>query len=242
MDEMKEVFRQHEDKKNRLIELSEKLRDSMEWKETALEFKKLQAEWKKVGSGHPAREQKLWRKFREASEHFFNRRKEYFDGREDREKKNLEKKQELLSRLKSMDKNGGEDLLQILQEMTREWNTIGHVPRDEKQKLETDFAKILNSKMKALGMDSNEIESRVFELKIEGIRGAENSAELLRNEYHHLDDKLNRILADIKQYENNLGFFGRNTNNPLVKEVERKIENSRMEAGRIKARMQSLEK
>jgi hypothetical protein len=239
---LKEVFKEYEERKHKLIQRAEEMKESMDWKNTAMAYKKLQSDWKRVGATHPAREQKLWKKFRAASEHFFERRKDYFDNREEREKGNLEKKMEMLKSLKELDLKENEKAIEELQQFSKDWNGIGFVPKEDKGKVESEFQKLISEKMKSLGLNSQEIEEQSYEIKIEGFKDAENSDELLRNEYRHLDEKLRKIEATIKQYENNLGFFGGKTNNPLVQEVEKKIELSRQEAEAIKARIDLLEK
>lgn len=241
-EEMKEHFKEFEEKKLKLIEQAEALKDSMDWRNTANTFKKLQADWKRIPSTLPAREQKLWKKFRAPSDHFFNRRKDYFDNREEREKENLEKKKTILADLTSIDVKDKDKAMQAIQQYIKDWNAIGFVPKDEKSKIENEFHKLQNDKMKEIGMGQKEIEEQAFELKVEGLKDADNAEMLLNNEYRNLNDKLRKIESDIKQYENNLGFFGGNTDNPLVKEVEKKIEKSKTEADKIKARMALLDK
>ncbi len=237
---IKEIFKENEEKKLKLIERAEQMKDSMDWKNTANSYKKLQADWKRVGSTHPSREQKLWKKFRAPSDHFFNRRKDYFDNREVREAENLGKKQEIIGKLENLDVSKDKKANDSIQQLVKDWNTIGFVPKDEKSKIEGAFQKTLNAKMKELGLNAKEIEAQTFEFKVEGLKESDNANELLKNEYRHLDDKLRKIESDIKQYENNLGFFGDNTNNPLVKEVEKKIEESRKEADKIREKINLL--
>jgi len=237
---IKEIHKSNEEKKLKLIERAEQLKESMDWKNTSETYKKLQADWKRAGSAHPGREQKLWKKFRAPSDHFFERRKDYFDNREEREKNNLKLKEDILKKIKDLKIEKGEKSDDSIQKFVKEWNTVGYVPKEAKNKIDAEFQKALNDKMKSMGMDNLEIESQSYVFKVEGIKESENADELLRNEYRNLADKLRRIETDILQYENNLGFFGGNTDNPLVKEVEKKIESSKMQADRIKERMSLL--
>ena len=238
---IKEIQKKNEERKIRLIESADLIKDSMDWRNSAETFKKLQDDWKRVGSAHPAREQKLWKKFRAPSDHFFARRKDYFDNREDREKGNLKLKEAVLKKIIALKVKKGDKAEDSIQLLVKEYNVIGFVPKEEKQKIEGEFQKALNDKMKSIGLDKNEIESQSYKFKIEGLKESDNSDELLRNEYRHLEDKLRRIEADIKQYENNLGFFGGNTDSPLVKEVEKKIESSKEVVNVIKAQLRLLE-
>ena len=143
-----------------------------------------------------------------------------------------------LKAYKSEDKKKG---LADLKEFGKKWNSIGYVPKESKAKVEGEFQKLSFSKMKEFGLKAGEIEESSFELKVEGFKEADNAAQLLRNEYGNLNEKLKKVESQIQQYENNLGFFGNaSKDNPLVKEVMKNIEASKKEADKIKARIEKL--
>jgi len=240
-DAMKDVYKENEEKKNRLIERAEALKESVDWKNTAEAYKKLQSEWKRIGVAHPLREQKLWKKFRNSTDHFFNQRKAFFDGREDREKENLKRKREVLDKIKNVKTDDQKKAKDEIEKLGREWNAIGHVPISEKQKLNVTYDELVNKVLASAGMDKHEIEDQTYSLKVEGFKDADNATELLRNEYHHLGEKLKKIEAQVQQYENNLGFFGGNIEkNPLVKDVLKNLEFSKAEVSKLKDKMKKL--
>jgi len=239
---MKEVYKVNEERKASLIEMAERLKESVDWRGTANEMKKLQDRWKRIGAASQGKEQKLWKRFRSATNHFFDSRKAYFDGREDREKGNLKDKEELLKKLTGLKVEKGKAGITLVDELAKEWNDIGYVPVAQKEKLESSFKKLVSDKLKETGKKDSEVKDHLFSMKIEGLKSAENSAELLRNEHFSLSEKLKKIEAGIKQYENNLGFFGSNIEgNPLVKDVLDKIENSKKDAEQIKSKMKMLD-
>ena len=82
----------------------------------------------------------------------------------------LKKKKEVLKKLKAIDEKKDKDALNKIQEIGKEWSTIGYVPKEEKGKVEEEYQKLLSGKMKSLGMDSGEIETQTYEIKIEGLK------------------------------------------------------------------------
>lgn len=239
---MKDVYGDHAIKKEKLIEEAEELKDHTDWKVTTDRFIKLQKRWKAVGSADPHLEQKLWKRFRACCDHFFNAKKHFYDTREEREGNNLKLKEELLEKLKAHKVEGEqEEITKSLDQFVTDWNAIGFVPMKEKSRLNTAFDELLGAQMKAAGLDPKKVEKEKFRLKVEGMRSADNSKELLRTEMLHMEDKMRKLEAEIKQYENNLGFIGGNREgNPLVMEVEKKIENSRKRLDQIKERIKML--
>lgn len=239
--DLKDDYKEVEAKKLILIAKVKALKDSTEWKDTAEDLKRIQAEWKRIGTAFPSKEQRLWKTFRSATDHFFNKRQEFFDGREDREKANLEQKEALLKKLQGLKDGTGKEQIVLIDEIGKEWNLIGYVPVKEKKRIEEAYQKQLSAKLKASGLDNTQIEDKTFALKLDGIKDSDNADTLMRNEYKALRDKLVKIEASINQYENNLGFFGGDVeNNPLVKDVYDKLNSSKEEALKIKSRIQMI--
>jgi hypothetical protein len=66
-------------RKEELCARAEALADSDDWDATAVEFKRLQAEWKTIGPVRRSRSEILWRRFHEACDRFFERYKHRHD-------------------------------------------------------------------------------------------------------------------------------------------------------------------
>ena len=60
-------------KKLALIELAESLKDSDDWNETTPKMKKVQADWKKVGHVPKKISDKIWKQFKNACNHYFDK-------------------------------------------------------------------------------------------------------------------------------------------------------------------------
>ncbi|MEQ8520979.1 MAG: DUF349 domain-containing protein [Vicingaceae bacterium] len=240
-EQMRDVFKENEERKLVLIAQAEELKNSLDWKSTTEAMKRLQERWKKTGPASQGKEQKLWKRFRTSVNHFFEAKKDYFDNREEREGKNLQQKKELLEELKALDASS-KDAAKAMKEYGVKWNAISEIPRNERQALDKSFNDLLARKLKESGKNESEITGEVFKMKLEGIKSSDNSEFLLKNEHRFLEEKLKKIEADILQYENNLGFFGeKSEGNPLVLEVMKKIEASRTEAAELKSRIAMLQ-
>lgn len=74
-DELKGEREENLAKKIALCEKAEALQDSMDWRTTADELKRLQAEWRTIGAVPRKKSDQVWKRFRKACDHFFERYK-----------------------------------------------------------------------------------------------------------------------------------------------------------------------
>jgi len=99
--ELKSQFKAAYDKKQALLQQAIQLKDSSDWRQTADKLKALQAQWKEAGSAGPRDENKLWNKFREACDAFFQKRKAHFEALDAEQAVHLAEKQQLVSELET---------------------------------------------------------------------------------------------------------------------------------------------
>ena len=117
-----------------IVEESERLAASTDWLRTLRRITDLQAEWKEL-KPVPRREQKeLWKRFRDACNTFFVRRKADLAVRKKEWSKNLALKEALCDRVVALAK--GEDIDAALREAKKaqaEWKAIGPVRRNRSE-------------------------------------------------------------------------------------------------------------
>jgi hypothetical protein len=114
---------------------------STDWRATAETMKALQAAWKEVGPvGSRDLEDKLWNRFRGATQAFFDRRGSTFADRDREEGDNLRRKEELCVEAEALavaaDPVAATEEAKALQ---AEWKTIGPVRRDRGDQLWARF-------------------------------------------------------------------------------------------------------
>jgi len=240
----KGLKKQHQvnlDKKRKLVEIAESLKDSEDWRNTTNEMKRIQAEWKKVGHVPKSESDKIWKKFRSACNHFFDRLTEHNKDRDKQFEGNYEQKQTLLGELKAYDTASKDQKENVgnLKGIINRWKQMGPVPRNKK-KIESDFNKALDQKFQEIDLNRQESQRIRFENKMESLSDQGGERELRREK-----DTVSRNLAEaqkeLAQLENNLSFFtSSNPNNPFIKEAEKNINRQREQIALLQEKQSML--
>jgi len=112
----------------------ESLQDSTEWKKTTIDLINLQKKWKEIGPVPKKHSDAIWRRFRAACDHFFQKKSEYYKNIDQTYSKNLEEKKNLLKEVESVKLSQNvEENFKLLNEFQRRWSEIGFVPFKDKE-------------------------------------------------------------------------------------------------------------
>ncbi|HEX3899960.1 MAG TPA: DUF349 domain-containing protein [Mycobacteriales bacterium] len=131
------------ERKTKIAAEAEKLAESSEWGPTAKRFRDLMTDWKAAGRANRGTDDELWNRFKAAQDAFFARRSEAFSARDDEQTANLAAKQELLAEARRLDaKADPTGARKRLKSIHDRWEKIGHVPRDDKDRLERELGDI----------------------------------------------------------------------------------------------------
>ena len=129
--------------------------------------------------------------------------------------------------------------LALLKEKISEWKKIGRVPF-RKKRIDQKFNKVLDEHFKKLKLSQKEAELIRFENKLNALVSQEDERKL-QNEQYFISKKIQEVKSEIRQLENNLGFFQHvEKDNPLVKEVYKNIARHKEELEVWKAKMKKL--
>ncbi len=213
------------EKKQALIQKLEAIKTSTEWKATSEKIVALQKEWKTLGNAGHKFEQKLWKEFRAACDHFFNAKQAHFSEQDQALAGNLTAKNELIEKIKTTvlpeDKK---EALALLRDFAPAFNAIGFVPMKEKDNVFQAYREALNGHYEKLKLEGAEQDRMMFQAKMDTMKASPNADKALAREKSDLNEKMNQLKSDILQYENNLGFFAKSKGaDALRKEVENKI-------------------
>ena len=149
---LKDTFKQNAEKKRALIEKAQALQDSTDWKATGDKFIALQKEWKTIGIVPKKLGDQLWEEFLGACNKFFEARKAAGAGQHSEEYANLDKKREVIAKLKDIAEEAGENIQEKVQTLVEEYNAIGHVPFKEKDKIYEEYHAVLDKLYKDLNI------------------------------------------------------------------------------------------
>ena len=202
---LKEGMNENLEKKKALCEKAEALKDSTDWKATADALTKLQKEWKTIGPVAKKYSDAVWKRFITACDYFFDQKNKATSSQRSVEIENMEKKKALIEKLASIDENMDTDEASTLvRELMKEWNTIGHVPFKEKDKLYKQYHGLIDQLFDRFNISASNKKLSNFRSNISNIQGG-GSQSLYRER-----EKLVRIYENMKNelqtYENNLGF------------------------------------
>ena len=226
--------------KTALADEAEALKDSTEWTKAGARFVAMQQEWRAIGPVAKRHSDAVWRRFMDACNHFFDQKKKAGSGRRNEENANLAAKRALVDRLNALSaETPRAELLAAIKEIQDEWQTIGHVPFREKDKVYEQYRARLDELRDGIS-DGRRRERR------EQFAGA-----VARMEGYSADrerDRLARVLeakrSELRTLENNLGFLNAKSKsgNSLLHDFERKIERLRDDIAEIADKLKMLAK
>lgn len=190
------------EKKRALCEQAEALKESEDWKETADTLTRIQKEWKEIGPVPQKHSEALWKRFVSACDEFFARRNKATSSQRNVEQENLKIKRDIIAQIKAIDTTlSEEEQTKSLNSLIAQWNTIGHVPFKEKDKVYKEYKEQINAIYERLHVSSNERKLADFRSNI--AKGGNN----LTRERDRLIRQYENMKAEIATYENNLGFL-----------------------------------
>ena len=224
-------------KKIALCEKAEALKDSTDWRSTTDLLVKLQQDWKEIGPVNRKNSNAIWERFRSACNAFFDAKEKAVGDERSVEKANLEKKLEILEKLSQLKDNVADATPDQVRALMNEWKEVGHVPFKEKDKLFKAYQEQVDFFFENLDMKSRP-QSRGNRQK------GEKSRNVPENDRARLMRQYDTLTRELKTYENNLGFlsFGnKNGKNPLLAQMEQKMEGIKKQISEIVEKINNLD-
>ena len=228
------------EKKRELIKIAEENKDSDDFEVVTPLMKKIQNDWKKIGHVPRKDSDKIWKEFKESCNYYFGRLHAQKDEANKEEVENYKAKSAMLEALSSFELSGDtkKDVSSIKEKIT-EWKEIGRVPYSKKN-IDRKFHKTMDGLFEKLNLDKKETELIKFENKINTMISQEDDRKL-QNEQFFISKKIDESKNEIRQLENNLGFFQHvDSNNPLVKDVHKNIARHKEQLEVWKAKLKKI--
>jgi hypothetical protein len=210
---------------------AESLKDSTEWKSATEDLINLQKKWKEIGPVPRKQSDQIWKRFRAACDHFFNRKSQYFDTIDTKYEENQKLKLELIAEIEGyVPTENPEENFQKLKDFQRRWSEIGFVPIKAKEEIQKKYRDAINKQFDNLKVDESKKNMLRFKNKLDNISHKPKSDNKLRFERDKYINKLKQIESDIVVWENNIGFFAKSKNaESMIAEVQRKIQQGKEE-------------
>ena len=238
---VKDTFKENADKKRALIEQAKALVDSTDWKSTSDKFVALQKEWKSIGMVQKKVGDQLWEEFLGICNKFFEARNAAGGNQRGEERANLDKKRQVIEKLKAVATETGENLQEKVQQLVEEYQAIGHVPFKEKDKIYEEYHEVLDKLYKDLNISVAKRRLNNFKQSLKQV--AERGENALDNERARLFRQYENLKQEIQTYENNLGFLNASSKkgNSLIDEMNRKVQKLKDEMNLVRDKIKAID-
>ena len=229
------------DKKRALLAIAVSLKDTEDFDMATAEFKRIQNEWKQIGHVPRKFSDKLWKEFKGACNHYFDRLHALKNVANQEEAENLKGKEAILERLKGFAVSGKkEDDLASIKSFILDWKKFGHVPFKQKN-INQKFNKTIDALFNKLDISRQESELLIYGNKIQQLKDDNNQERAIQNERSFIRKKIDESKNEIRQLENNLQFFSKaSEDNPIVKDVIKKVESHKRALDSWNAKLKKL--
>ncbi len=238
----KEEHKNNLEKKLELIEIAEEHKDSEDFETVTPLMKKIQADWKKIGYVQRNKSDKIWKRFKKACNHYFDRLHALQDEKDKVALEAYHKKEELLKEVKALEltKDRSKDL-PVIKEKIEAWKNIGNVPKN-KRNIEGKFNKALDKLFQQIDMNRKDAEMLKYENHLEALKEAEND-DKIRKEASFLYKKIDQTSDEIRQLETNLEFFDNaDRDNPLMKDTFKNIDRLKQQLKIWEAKLEKVKR
>jgi hypothetical protein len=224
-------------KKIELIELAESLKDSEDWDLATNTLKKIQTDWKTIGHVPRKFSDEIWKRFKTACNHYFDRYHQQKKSLDKEQQVIVDAKKALLETVKELKEPTKEELLEVI----NTWRSLGRLPRNSRH-IEGKFNKLIDRALGELSLGKNEVEMLKFTNIVDGLF-ADNDIRKLDSEQMFIRKKIDEVVREIQQLENNLSFFSNaKDDNPLVLKVKNNVNSFKDDLVTLKQKLSYIKK
>lgn len=227
-------------KKQALLDKAIELKDSEDFTKTTPVMKQIQEDWKLIGHVPRKVSDEIWKQFKDACNHYFNRLHAKRNEENATEAEAYEKKKEYLENLKNIELSGEYKTdLELIKSHIEAWKSLGRVAHS-KRHIEGKYNKVLDILFDKLSLSKKDADAMRYNNRISDLV-ENNDQRKLNSERIFLSRKIDEVQNSILQLENNIMFItGATDKNPLVAEVTKNIERHKQELQGWKDKLSQL--
>jgi hypothetical protein len=237
----REDFKKNLVAKIALCEKAESLKENVDWKNTAIQFKRIQDDWKKIGPVSRKVSDKIWFRFKAAADAFFDNRNKQFALADALLKENVIAREALI--LEASNANLGEDLSSArlaLAELQKRWMELKPAPRNDFERLENAWKKVqelLFVQLKDKGGDENTLQR----IKYDQLQQSDKGRDQIIRERSAIQERIKKLQAEISSIENNLMMFSKSKGaQSLVAGYQAQVEKNKTEVDKLKLQLKQI--
>ena len=244
-DKLRDQYKEAREKKQALLQEALELKDSTEWKRAADRFKTLQQRWKEAGTAGPRDENKLWGRFREACDHFFQSRKEAYAQLDAEQAGAIQEKEGLLAEIEAFQPSGDRQAdVATLKAFSQRWMNSGRVSPKHYERLNERYRQALDKHYGQLKMESEERRRMQFQDHVDSLKSAPDARDRIERESRFLKRKIEELEEERRRMEGSMGMFNFKSASgaAMKKDMEQKIERLARDVERLRNQHKELQK
>ncbi len=227
-------------KKEELLEKAETLKDSENWEDTANKLKSLQNEWREIGPVPEKFRNEVYKKFKAACDHFFERKRGKNQERNQEFEENLKKKEAVCDQLEAA-LNSDTIKLDDIYDLLDQYAEIGFVPRQAIKAIHGRFDSITNQLISLEELSEDQRNELKTQVQVNKLKGSPHGGQKINRKENAIKRKISSIEGDITTWKNNLEFFANSkTADKLKNDFQNKIVSAEKELDTLKKQLDVL--
>lgn len=229
------------EKKKELVQKALELKDSSDWQKTAEQFKQLQRDWKEIGPVPEKFRESIYKEFKAAADHFFEKKRSKNSEVEKEFEENLRLKEEVCDKIEKLAAENTNDLDQ-LRDLQDEYFDIGFVPRKSISKIKNRYSEVVDKFINNIEGVTEEDKERIrMENQVNKMLSGPNADQKIHRKEQALRKQISKVEHDIALWKNNLEFFAESkTADKLKDEFNTKIKSANNELKNLKQQLRII--
>jgi hypothetical protein len=226
--------------KQELAQKADELKDSDDFRKTSDEMKRMQKRWKEIGPVPEKFRNEVFKEFKGACDHFFDRRRANSGKIEKEYEENLKKKQGLCEELEEMIKSEKVNLERV-KSIEEEWSEIGFVPKSNIRSIQKRYTDAISEVTEQVDIPESEKHKIRFSAQFHNINYGPGSERMIQKKEGALRRQITNLENDINLWRNNIDFFASSKNaDKLKKDFQVKIDKANAQLKSLKEQLKVI--
>ncbi len=225
-----------------LCEKAEALKDSTDFSGASKELMRLQAAWSKIGQVPIKQKDSIYKRFKQACDHFFTRQREEQNAAEQSLLENVQKKSRLCKEIEAAQDLSATNLETKFNEWIKAWNELGEVPRHKMAEVQTELSNTLQKAIAKLSDLTQDLkEDWLLKLDVIQAKAGGDAKSKLDKLEKDIIRKTKELKAEADRYKTNMEFWAKSKNADQIKsEIQAKISEAEEEITKLAKKLRIL--
>lgn len=227
-------------KKQLLVQQAVELQESTDWDSSAQKFKNLQKEWREVGPVPEKVKNEIYKSFKAACDHFFDRRREQNQEKFKAYEENLTSKLKICDQIEALASNEEVDLDDAY-DLVDDYTAIGFVPKNAIKKINRRFEDAVAKILALDGMEERDIFEFKNHVEYGRLRNSPGGDRKIQRKEDSMKRKIATLENDISTWNTNIEFFANSpTADKLKADLQEKINEAEGELNALRKQLRSF--